>query len=52
MVCPDCDGRGDVLDAPADVLAGRTYWDVCPTCLGAKEVPDESEPTSGEALEG
>ena len=33
-ICDDCDGRGEVLDAPGHVLDGRAYWDTCPTCQG------------------
>lgn len=34
MICPDCDGRGEYLDAPQNVLDGRTYWERCATCEG------------------
>jgi len=30
--CGECDGRGTVLDAPANVLDGRPYWVPCPKC--------------------
>lgn len=33
--CPECDGRGVVLDAPGDVLSGRAYWTPCPDCGGS-----------------
>jgi hypothetical protein len=32
--CDDCDGRGEVLDAPADVLSGHPYMTPCDTCGG------------------
>ena len=31
-VCPECDGRGEVLDAPGNALDGRAYWTPCPVC--------------------
>jgi len=31
-VCPECDGRGKILDAPDRVLDGRPYWTPCPVC--------------------
>lgn len=31
--CAECDGRGQVLDAP--VIGGGTYWDTCQECLGS-----------------
>jgi hypothetical protein len=34
-ICPECDGRGVVLDAPGDVLSGRAYWTPCPDCGGS-----------------
>jgi hypothetical protein len=39
--CPECDGRGEVLDAPGDVLSGRAYWTPCPVC-GGIAMKDES----------
>lgn len=38
MRCPNCDGRGEVLDAPARVLDGRAYWVRCDECDGTGEV--------------
>jgi len=32
--CPECDGKGTVLDAPDRVLDGRAYRTTCPDCLG------------------
>jgi len=32
--CPECDGRGSVLDAPARALDGRAYVVPCPLCHG------------------
>jgi hypothetical protein len=32
--CDECEGRGDVLDAPANVLDGRSYRTPCPKCGG------------------
>lgn len=32
--CPECDGKGSVLDAPANVLTGRPYWTECLECHG------------------
>ena len=26
---PECDGVGQILDAPDRVLDGRAYWEVC-----------------------
>ena len=43
MICPDCDGRGEVLDAPDNVLDGRAYWETCPTCHGRKEIMTPEE---------
>jgi len=40
--CPDCDGRGKVLDAPANVLGGHPYWEVCPTCQGTGRLTKEA----------
>jgi hypothetical protein len=37
--CPECDGRGEVLDAPSNVLAGRPYWTPCPECFGTGLAP-------------
>jgi hypothetical protein len=31
-VCPECEGRGEVLDAPSHVLDGHPYWTPCPAC--------------------
>lgn len=31
VACPDCGGRGEVLDAPSFGGSG-TYWEPCPTC--------------------
>lgn len=30
--CPECDGRGKILDAPGNVLDGRAYWTSCDYC--------------------
>jgi hypothetical protein len=38
VVCPECGGKGQVLDAPDRVLDGRAYWDTCPTCGGSGRV--------------
>jgi len=38
IVCPECDGKGKILDAPADVLNGEPYWTTCPECLGTGKV--------------
>lgn len=38
MTCPDCEGRGEVLDAPGRVLDGRAAWTLCPTCGGTTMV--------------
>jgi hypothetical protein len=35
QVCPECEGKGQVLDAPARVLDGRAAWETCPVCQGA-----------------
>ena len=35
-VCPECGGRGEVLDAPSEVLSGLSYWTPCPVCGGKK----------------
>ena len=32
--CPECDGRGEVLDAPSDVLEGHPFLVPCPDCQG------------------
>ena len=31
-VCPECGGRGEILDAPGRVLDGRAYYTPCPVC--------------------
>jgi hypothetical protein len=36
--CPDCDGRGEYLDAPGNVLDGRSYMERCSTCGGTGSV--------------
>ena len=36
-VCDECDGRGQILDAPANVLDGHPYWITCPKCGGQKK---------------
>jgi hypothetical protein len=33
-LCSDCEGEGEVLDAPNNVLDGRSYWSTCSTCKG------------------
>lgn len=33
-MCEECDGRGEVLDAPNNVLDGEPYWTPCPRCGG------------------
>jgi hypothetical protein len=40
--CPECDGRGSVLDAPARVLDGRAYVVPCPLCHGTGKTPKET----------
>lgn len=42
-ICEECDGRGRYLDAAANVLAGRTYWETCPVCAGSGELTEEAE---------
>ena len=37
--CPECDGEGTVLDAPADVLGGHPYQTECPECHGTGKKP-------------
>lgn len=37
--CAECGGDGTVLDAPADVLAGRPYRDACSDCKGTGRRP-------------
>jgi hypothetical protein len=37
--CPECDGKGMVLDAPADVLDGHPYQTECPECHGTGRKP-------------
>lgn len=32
--CEECDGTGQVLDAPGNVLDGRAYLTACETCKG------------------
>jgi hypothetical protein len=32
--CDECNGTGTVLEAPANVLDGRAYREVCPACDG------------------
>jgi hypothetical protein len=32
--CEECAGKGQVLDAPANVLDGRPYWITCEVCHG------------------
>lgn len=45
MKCDECDGRGEVLDAPSDVLAGRPYYKPCDVCGGSGEkIDDEGLP--------
>jgi DnaJ-class molecular chaperone len=39
--CPECEGRGEVLDAPDRVLTGRTYYTTCPVCKGRGCIPRE-----------
>lgn len=34
-VCDECDGSGEVLDAPQNVLDGRSYVEACPKCSGS-----------------
>jgi hypothetical protein len=34
-LCEECGDSGEVLDAPGDVLDGRTYMTPCPACCGA-----------------
>lgn len=36
--CQECDGRGEVLDAPLDVLDGSPFWTKCQTCNGSGTV--------------
>jgi hypothetical protein len=38
MTCPECDGRGKILDAPNRVLDGVPYTVMCPECDGAGTV--------------
>lgn len=35
-ICPNCDGKGEVLDAPQ--RGPGTYWERCPTCGGSGTV--------------
>lgn len=37
--CPECDGRGEYLDAPQNVLDGRPYWVKCEVCGGTGKRP-------------
>lgn len=37
MKCPECDGKGEVVDAPSG--SGRAYWETCPVCHGTGQVP-------------
>jgi len=34
--CPECDGQGEVLEAPDRVLDGRAYMTPCPVCRGGQ----------------
>ena len=52
MTCDDCDGRGEVLDAPSDVLSGRTYWTPCPTCGGSGQLSPRAEVADSTTVEG
>jgi hypothetical protein len=40
MVCDECDGHGDYLDAPAHALDGRTYRQRCHVCGGTGIRPE------------
>jgi DnaJ-class molecular chaperone len=42
MMCPECDGGGEVLDAPQNVCDGRAYWERCYVCNGTGEVDASS----------
>jgi hypothetical protein len=51
VTCPECDGRGEVLDAPQ--RGPGTYWERCVECNGtgtiaAPGAPDIPAPTSKE----
>lgn len=32
LVCEECGGRGEILDAPGNALDGPAYWEPCPSC--------------------
>lgn len=51
MVCPECDGRGEILDAPNNVLDGQCYWTPCPECGGSKMDDRERYETAGHAVQ-
>jgi hypothetical protein len=41
VTCPDCEGKGEVLDAPCNALDGPAYWTTCETCHGSRTVNRE-----------
>jgi hypothetical protein len=41
MTCPECHGRGTVLDAPQNVLDGVSYLTQCEECNGTGKVHGE-----------
>lgn len=50
MKCSECDGTGRVLDAPQNVLEGRSYWETCDRCNGTGLGPvDVSAPIADDA---
>jgi hypothetical protein len=46
--CPECGGRRFVVDAPSNVLDGRSYLERCPMC---NSLDDKSDPPTGVTYE-
>ena len=41
MMCWNCDGEGQYLDAPQQVLDGRPYRETCPVCQGTGVIQEQ-----------
>lgn len=46
--CKECDGRGEYLDAPSNVLDGRAYMTPCPDCQGTGVVDTTEDEDVGD----
>lgn len=42
-ICNECNGRGEILNAPNNVLDGHPYWELCPKCEGRKKIMTQEE---------